>query len=829
MKNYLLLPVAACICATFASMSHAQLVDEVDFRQEGANAVAQIKFLTPVQYSRSVAARASDLVQVFYTVLPNREQISILNSERRLAGGGDIPSMIISDEDAANPALANINRKLVIRFGSPVRFKVRAGPGNRSIEIVLEGLGSSVKNVFVAAVTPAAPSGRYVVTLQSFKEAGQRLPSSVPTNLQNYQVFTARRVTDGQTVYDTNLGYFSSRREAVDALGSLIKQFPEAVLVELPALVPVPVSNAPETTLGADASSAVVPQGAADVESAATTFLVAAQSAYDSGNYVGATETLNQLLNLPPNSSSRKAQELAGLSSLNAGDSARAASEFDLFLKLYPVGEDSDRVRQLVAVLPTIGASTSKAKPVVEATSTTSGSVSMFYYGGKSDNNTVTQALVDATGGVLTPRTEAGLSGIDQKQLQTNVDLNWRFRDAEKDMRFVFRDAYSADYIKKVGKERLSALYFDYRSFVNKTSFRVGRQSPNGGGVLYRFDGVQAGYSFKPKWKVNAVVGSPSDPLLDTRRTFYGLSVDAEALTKSLSGSAFVIEQSIDGQIDRRGVGGDLRYFSGGVSGSAQIDYDQILGAVNVAAVQANWQVSEATAFNAMIDRRTTPILTLGNVLFFQNPALSAPARRIEELLGTTPIETLREQVKSLTAYQTQARIGGTTSVAANWQAGADFSVTNVDEIKPVVDLLPTGQPSTGNLWSVGAQLIGSNLYSARDTHVFNVTYLGGPTNRGRLLSYNNLSSLNEKWQLEPSLKYYISSTTGDGASTPDTTMNTWTTGLRAIYRVHHKVSLETELTYELSNTQTNATLTAAANSSSATRLNYYIGVRYDF
>jgi hypothetical protein len=307
------------------------------------------------------------------------------------------------------------------------------------------------------------------------------------------------------------------------------------------------------------------------------------------------------------------------------------------------------------------------------------------------------------------------------------------------------------------------------------------------------------------------------------------LSVDADALTKELSGSAFLIEQVIDGQTDRRGLGGDLRYFRGGVSASAQVDYDQILKAVNVAAVQANWQVSEATALNAMIDRRTTPMLTLGNVLFFQNPALLAPARRIEELLGITPIESLREQVKSLTAYQTQARIGGTTSVAANWQAGADFSVTNVDEIRPVADLLPTGQASTGNLWSVGAQLIGSNLYSARDTHVFNVTYLGGPTNRGRLLSYNNLSSLNDKWQLEPSLKNYTSTTTGDGISSADTTLDTWTTGLRAIYRVHQKVSLETELTYEMSNTKTSATATIASNSSSATRLNYYIGGRYEF
>jgi hypothetical protein len=729
--------------------------------------------------------------------------------------------MIISDEEASSPAQANVSRKLVIRFGKPVRFRVRAGRGDRSIEVVLEGLGASVKLMSAAARAPA-PAGRYVVTLLSSPEPGKPLPSSIPANLQNYQVFTARRVTDGQTLYDTNLGYFSSRRDAAAALSLLSKRFPGAALVEIP-LVPA-VGKALDTPVsGPDASGAPVPQGAVDVETSAATLLAAAQSAFDGGNYGAAIESLNQLLNLPPNASSRRAQELAGLSRLNAGDTARAASEFALFLKLYPVGADSDRVRQLAAALPTMVTSVAKAKPVVEATSSTSGSVSMFYYGGKSDVRT--QEFKDSVlAGLPVLQSDTTLSAVDQKQVQTNVDLNWRFRDADKDMRIVFRDAYTADLMPNgVGKERLSALYFDYRSFVNGTSFRVGRQSPNGGGVLYRFDGLQAGYAFKPKWKVNAVVGTPTDPLLDTRRTFYGVSLDAEALTKEISGSVYFIEQIIDGEVDRRGLGTDMRYFSGGLSASAQFDYDQIIKAVNIAALQATWQMTEVTVVTAMVDRRTTPVLSLGNVLFFQDPALLAPARRIQDLLGTTPIEVLRDQVKGLTAYQTQARVGGTTSVATNWQAGADFSLTNVDEIKPVAVLLPSGQPSTGNLWSAGAQLIGSNLYSARDTHVFNMSLLGGPSYHGTLLSYNNLSSLNEKWQLEPSLKYYVQSDTA-GA-----TNDVWTAGVRAVYRVRQQVSLESELTYERSEAQAAATSTGPGNTTSSARMNYYLGGRYDF
>lgn len=731
MNKYMLRPISACIFAGFSATAHAQFIDDVELRQEGANAVLQVRFVTPVLYSKSISARASDLVQAFYTLLPTRDQISDVISERRLAAAGDIPSISVTDESDNSTAQANSSRKLVIRFAAPVRFRVRAGRDNRSIEVVFEGLGSSVR---MAAAAPLAP-------------------------------LTLATVLGGATTPS---------------------------------------------------------QASVEIEASATALLTTAQSAFDAGQYPAATESLNKLLDLPPNSSSRRAQELVGLARLKAGDPTRAAKEFELFLKLYPQGADSDRVRQMMPSLPSVQATTAGPKKVVEATSSTNGSVSMFYYGGKS--NVRSQEFQDSVlGGLPVLQSDTTLSATDQRQLQTNVDLNWRYRDAEKDMRFVFRDNYSLDQIKDVGKQRLSALYFDYRSMLNGTSMRLGRQSPNGGGVLYRFDGIQAGYTFQPKWKVNAVFGQPSDTLLDTSRKFYGMSVDAEALTKELSGSAFVIEQVIDGETDRRGVGADLRYFSGGVSASAQLDYDLIIKGFNVAALQATWQLSESTVVNAMFDRRTTPILSLGNYLFFQDPALLAPARRIQDLLGVKPIETLRDSVKGLTPYQTQAHIGGTTYIAKDWQLGADLSVTNVDAIPKVVDLLPDGQASTGNLWSAGAQLIGTNLYSARDTHVFNLTFMGGPIYHGTLLSYNNLSGLSEKWQMEPSLKFYTQSSS-DGASN-----DIWTAGLRAVYHVRQQVALETELTYEHSNQQGASKLTGPGSVTSSNRMNYYLGVRYEF
>ena len=99
-KHTFLNPLIVCVFAGIAASVQAQVVDDVELRQDGGNAVIVVKFVTPVQYSNSVSARASDLVQVFYTVLPTRESVDLQRSERRLPGGGSIPEITVRDESA---------------------------------------------------------------------------------------------------------------------------------------------------------------------------------------------------------------------------------------------------------------------------------------------------------------------------------------------------------------------------------------------------------------------------------------------------------------------------------------------------------------------------------------------------------------------------------------------------------------------------------------------------------------------------------------------------------------------------------------------------------
>jgi hypothetical protein len=172
--------------------------------------------------------------------------------------------------------------------------------------------------------------------------------------------------------------------------------------------------------------------------------------------------------------------------------------------------------------------------------------------------------------------------------------------------------------------------------------------------------------------------------------------------------------------------------------------------------------------------------------------------------------------VRATTAKSTQAQLGYTTPISKNWQTGGNLQLTNVSAIEAVPSLQLARQEASGNQWSLGGQLIGSNLYSARDTHVFNLSYLTSPTLKGYLAMYNNLSALNDFWQVEPSLQFSVLDGT-DGRT------RRWKPGLRVTYRMATQLALESSFDYEISRQ------TGARGNVNTNLMFYYFGGRYDF
>ena len=562
------------------------------------------------------------------------------------------------------------------------------------------------------------------------------------------------------------------------------------------------------------------------MEDRAATLMAAAQAAMAQGNHAAAIDALNELLNLPPNAKTRDAQELIGMARARSGDLARARIEFQTYLQLYPQGEGAERVRHQLLALPAAPPPV-ETRPKAPTETTVTGSTSLYYYGGNGQLRS--QEFKDSPiAGLPSVPGEEQFTSDRTRQLIGDVDLTWRQRSAERDVRFVLRDSYTEDLERPdKSKNRLTSLYVDYKSLLDGYQVRLGRQSPTGNGIMGRFDGVVASILTRQKVKFGAVAGIPTDQLFDSRRRFYGAAIDIDSIVPNISTGLYTIQQTIDGEVDRRAVGLEVRYFKGGVSVFSQFDYDVMFNALNIATVQGTWILDDNTVFNALYDRRALSMLTLGNALIFGVPVdPNTIANRLVTL--NTTLDALRTQIRTLTPYVTQAQLGVTKPLNKTWSLGGSLQMTNTGAIPPVPEVpgFETGRPATGNIYTPSVQLIGLNLFSNRDTHVWSTTAISSPALKGWLVSYNLSAFAQEVWQFEPALQYY------QDRDPAGSTNQRWTPGLRVTYRGWQRWAIESAFTYEIgkaSRVNTTDPTQPSTTEESSKRVNYSLGARYEF
>jgi hypothetical protein len=537
------------------------------------------------------------------------------------------------------------------------------------------------------------------------------------------------------------------------------------------------------------------------------------------------------------------------------GDFRRARLEFEAYLRQYPTGEGSDRVRQVLAALPAAAPAAGASRPGAAggaagrpiegaaaprerpAQTFVGGSAGLTYYGG--NGQVRSQDFKDSpVGGLPATPGESLLSSDKTSQLIGDIDLSWRQRDDEHDLRFVLRDSYTADLERAGGRDRshnrLSALYFDFKALAAGYGVRVGRQSPQSGGVLGRFDGLTGYVMATPRIKLSASAGQPADKFFASRRRFGGAAVDLAGLAglwPDAGLTLYGIEQRIDAEIDRRAAGFEARYFKDGVSVFSQVDHDLLFKAANIATVQGTWVFGDGSVVNALYDKRALPLLALGNALTFEDPSLPGVRfERIGDKLAVTPLEVLREQVRATTPYVTQAQLAFTRPLTKSWQIGAGLQLTSIGAIPPVPGVAgyENGRPASGKLFALNTQLIGSGLFGARDTHVWSTTVINSASLEGWLVGYNHSSFFGAGWQLEPSLQLYRDK------SAEGHTSERVTPALRLTWRGVKPWIVESQLTYEIGRasrrtSDPNDPTATIVTKESSRRVNYSLGARYEF
>jgi len=711
----------------------------------------------------------------------------------------------------------------------------------------------------VSAAASSDPE-RYTISLISSHSGNLRQTRPVPATLQDLPLFTSEEELNGKITHFINLGKFASLEDAQKALQLIRGTYPTATIHErrsappqAPAQRRTSTANVEQTlvattaqppsapnlvlpsqalsessmeaaapaqaeqTSGSDGtgpsvydlqSETLANRPASEMDNQAAVLLKQANEALAKGDNETAIQTFNQLLLLPPNKYSQEAQELIGVARERAGQIAKAKAEYDLYLKLYTQGEGPVRVRQRLAGLssakPVASGERKIARRKVDDTMQTTvyGSLSQFYYHGAShvDTTTITGSIID----------NATLTAIDQSALITNFDITGRFRNSEYDNRIVFRDTHTANFLEgQPNRNRTTSAYFDIKNKPDDYSIRAGRQPSASGGVLNRFDGVLAGYGFMPKWRINGVFGAPAESTLESKRLFYGASVDAGTFAEHWSGSAYAIQQDVESIVDRRAVGGELRYFDQQGAIFSLIDYDISYQMVNIALFQGNWLSESGTSYNLLLDRRKTPTMATTNAL------IGETTTSIKTLLETKSEEEIRDLAQARTATSTLFSVGVTKPIHTKWQVGGDFRIARTSGM-PATGSLPE-TPDSGREYTYTAQAIGSDIFTTRDVSVFSLSYIDSNNFKGQALSVSNRSIIRDKWTLDASLRLYAQK---DNAGNR---LQRISPTLKAAYQWKEKMSFEFETGLE--NTETNS----ATQQEKTDRRFYSLGYRWDY
>ncbi|MEC4890392.1 MAG: tetratricopeptide repeat protein [Nitrospira sp.] len=683
--------------------------------------------------------------------------------------------------------------------------------------------------------------------LDRSRRFARELAASPPSDLvPKFSVTFPDQATNGLSIrFDKPVRFRISQRDMRSASRIVI-----AVKLDRPVLPPpappevnrppaiAPAAKGPKQTFD------IPPfQAGTDIETYAEDLMALGRAAQAAEEYEKAVMIYNAALNLPPNRQSREAQEMIGVAREQTGDIGKAKAEYEHYLKIYPDGEGAVRVRQRVAALADLQQAIAQGKVKKPAKKIDEmrvyGSIYEYYYGGYSQTK-----ITDKTANTTTKFNQQ-----DQSMLQSAFDVTGRYRKDEYDTKIVVRGTQTYDLLADTevrrNVNRLRAMYLEHSS-QDSYFFRVGRQPGNTGGVLdFRFDGVWARYTAVPQFlNLNLIAGQPrqfslssnyvpDDPRnfrADVKRYFYGANVDIGPLGQAWSGNVYYINQMVNGVVDRRAVGTEVRYASNGKNAFGLVDYDVSYGVLNVAMLNGSW-VTEGTTVTVLADHRKTPYLQTTNALY------SVPGASLDHI-NSTNADLLRAQAAAVTATSDLFMLGMLRAVTTQWQVGGDVRLNRISGtgqsnclvILPGTSTLflnPNATtdapctlqalPGTGNIWTYTAQAIGANFPFESTTFVANASYIASPAYRGQSLTLNTLARLGPQWQFDTFVILYHQK--------DDLHVELYrvTPTIRMDYRFLNSWTIEGSAGVEKTFT------TSPAQKDSTTREFFFLGLRWDF
>lgn len=468
----------------------------------------------------------------------------------------------------------------------------------------------------------------------------------------------------------------------------------------------------------------------------------ARKSLVDDRNFAKAVTLYQQVLDQPANSRSREALELLGLARERLGQRAQAKAVYEAYLKRYPSGEDSQRVRQrlMSMVTATLPEQEKRREERAAADWDVYGSFSQYYL-----RNTVN---------VEDQPTETTTSAYT-----TDLDLIALRRGGDSDTRMRITAGHYYDLLAEEDNEdtRLSTLYAEHHDRDGGWWGRVGRQSSDHDGVLGRFDGLKLGYALNKRIEASVVAGYPVDSSrdpLNEERKFAGLAFNLGPFADSWEFSLYGLEQKSDTLVDRRAVGSEMRYYSPSLTLLGLADYDVFYEEMNIGMLLANWTLKNQVTLNATIDVRKVPPLTTRNALIGQTTGPAAapvPVEEMETLRTLYSDEEIYQLARDRTAEIRTVTLGASSPITKRLRLAGDLSMMNTSATVESGGVIAT--PATDDEYFLNMQLIGTGVLNGDDLSTLGIRLSDTTTAESVGIFASSRLPVGRHWRFYPRLR----------------------------------------------------------------------------
>jgi hypothetical protein len=492
------------------------------------------------------------------------------------------------------------------------------------------------------------------------------------------------------------------------------------------------------------------------------------RAALKRNNLGGAIQIFTKVLTYPENQYRAEAQELLGLARQRGRQLNEARAEYEDFLRRYPSGEQTERVRQRLAGLVTaIGEPSAplhapsglpvetppigKFARTRETNWTLVGSASTFYI--RDDSfRTVRDPSVAPD-----PNADPDAHAVHQNETLSTLDLAaaWNNDQTKGRIRFSGAEEHRFHAPNQTDETGVSALSVETLIKDWDLTAVAGRQTLNADGMLGRFDGMLLSWQPLPMMKVDLVGGSPAGSRYDVpfknERYFYGAAIGLGPYFGGLETTLYAIEQRDRWLVDREAIGSDFRYVDLNKFAFGNVDYDIRLQQLNAAIFSASWTMPDKSTIYGGADYRRTPYLSTWNALLNQPFATLYDMLRSQNLTN----EQLQQLVTNQTPIYKSAMLGFSHPLSDKLQIGADATIVNLTQPISQTGLNSSllGTLPAGNEYYYSGQLIASNIIKEGDMYIGSLRYSRQPTLNQYVLDFNARYPLTDDLLLSPRLR----------------------------------------------------------------------------